>query len=80
MILKNIREGELDAVQIRDGDLEVTVIPGLGGKISSICWSEKEILARNPSKRLAPARYAATYADYDASGFDECLPTIGPCG
>jgi len=79
MILKNIREGELDSVQIRDEDLEVTVIPGLGGKISSIRWVGREILARNPGKKLAPARYAAPYADYDASGFDECIPTIGPC-
>ena len=79
MILKNIREGELDSVQIRDEDLEVTVIPGLGGKISSIRWSGREILARNPSKKFVPARYAAPYADYDASGFDECIPTIGPC-
>jgi hypothetical protein len=59
--------------------LEVTIIPELGGKISSIRWSGRELLARNPSKKLVPARYAAPYADYDASGFDECIPTIGPC-
>jgi hypothetical protein len=79
MILTNIREGDLDKVHIRGQDLEVTIIPVLGGKISSIRWSGRELLAQNPSKKLVPARYAAPYADFDASGFDECIPTIGPC-
>jgi hypothetical protein len=72
-------QGNLQAVLLRGHDLELTVIPGLGGKISSIRWRGDEILAHNPRKALRTARYAAPYSDYDASGFDECLPTIGPC-
>jgi hypothetical protein len=72
-------EGNLQAVLLQDYDLELVVIPGLGGKISSIRWMGRELLALNPHKPLRPARYAAPYSDYDASGFDECLPTIGPC-
>jgi hypothetical protein len=79
MIAEVLLERELPAVMLREHDLEITVIPSLGGKISSIRWGGRELLARNPYKALQPARYAAPYADYDASGFDECLPTIGPC-
>ncbi len=79
MITEITTEGNLQAVLLQDFDLEVAVLPGLGGKISSIRWRGRELLARNPDKTLQPARYTAPYADYDASGFDECLPTIGPC-
>jgi hypothetical protein len=58
---------------------EVEVIPDLGAKISSICWRGVELLAHNPRKPLRAARYAAPYAEFDASAFDECFPTIGPC-
>lgn len=76
-----VKPGEdgLNIYQIQDQDLKVSVIPGLGGKVCSIRWSGIEILAKNPTKKLTPALYAAPYADYDASGFDECFPTIGPC-
>jgi hypothetical protein len=79
VVVKHTREGQLEAIRIQGQDLEITVIPALGGKLSSIRWRDKELLARNPQKPFVPARYAAPYADYDASGFDECLPTIGPC-
>jgi hypothetical protein len=79
VVFDNIQEGQLEAIQMRGQDLVVSVIPALGGKISSIRWLGKELLAHNPRKPFRPARYAAPYEDYDASGFDECLPTIGPC-
>ena len=79
MISDSIMEGELQAIRIGDHDLEAVIIPKLGGKISSIRWLGRELLARNPCKPFQLARYAAPYADYDASGFDECFPTIGPC-
>ena len=79
MITEITMEGNLQAVLLQDYDLEIAVLPGLGGKISSIRWRDRELLARNPHKALQLARYATPYADYDASGFDECLPTIGPC-
>ena len=36
--------------------LAVVVVPELGGKLCSIVWQGRELLARNP---LRPARYAA---------------------
>lgn len=71
--------GDLEARSLIAHDLRVTVIPRLGGKISSILWQGTELLAHNPRKAFQEARYAAPFADFDASGFDECLPTIGPC-
>jgi hypothetical protein len=58
---------------------ELEVIPDLGAKISSIRWHGRELLARNSRKSLIRPRYAASYAEFDASAFDECFPTIGPC-
>jgi hypothetical protein len=72
-------EGELKAVRISEDDVEAVILPELGGKIASLCWRGKELLACNPERPFQLARYAAPYADYDASGFDECFPTIGPC-
>ena len=57
----------------------LSVIPELGGKICSITWRGKELLAQNPRKPYRRAPYGAPYADFDASGFDECFPTIGSC-
>lgn len=69
----------LAALRLTAHDLVVGVVPGLGGKISSLRWRDHELLAQNPHRPLRAARYAAPYAEFDASGFDECLPTIGPC-
>jgi len=69
----------LAAYSLDDQDWEMRVIPGLGGKICSIRWQGRELLAANPRKDLRPARYGAPYAEFDASGFDECFPSIGPC-
>jgi hypothetical protein len=74
-----IKQNGLDAIRLQADDLSLAIIPDLGGKISSIEWNQRQILALNPLKPLRLARYAAPYSDYDASGFDECLPTIGAC-
>ncbi len=71
--------GELDAFRLTQMDWEIQVLPGLGGKIASIRNQGRELLAKNPRKAYTLARYAAPYAEFDASGFDECFPTIGPC-
>lgn len=76
---EHLFEGRLSALLLSQDELELTVIPELGGKISSIKWKSEELLARNPRKPLRLARYADPYSLYDASGFDECFPTIGAC-
>jgi hypothetical protein len=59
--------------------MAVTVMPLLGGKVTSIVWNGHELLFQNPERPLRPASYGASYAEFDASGFDECLPSIGAC-
>lgn len=76
MDIRSCRVDRLEATLLRAGDLAVVVVPALGGKLCSIVWQGREVLARNP---LRSAHYAASFADFDASGFDECLPTIGAC-
>ena len=76
MDVRTIRVDQVDAIALSEGNLSVAVVPELGGKICSVRWSGRELLARNP---LRPASYDSAYADFDASGFDECLPTIGSC-
>ena len=76
---ERVVEDGLEAVRITGHDLALQVIPQLGCKISSLTWHGREVLARNPRKPFRLAEYGAPYSDYDASGFDECFPTIGPC-
>ena len=75
MDVRTCRVDEIDAIALTEGDLSAVVVPELGGKICSVRWRGRELLTRNP---LRPAVYGRPYADFDASGFDECLPTIGP--
>jgi hypothetical protein len=76
MDIRSCRVDLLDAIALSQGDLTLLVVPELGGKICSIEWQGREILTRN---ELRLARYGAPYSEYDASGFDECLPSIGSC-
>jgi hypothetical protein len=79
MRIDECHAGQLDAVKLTGHDIGVLAVPGLGAKLASIEWQGREVLARNPRRPLRPARYAASYAALVASGFDDCLPTIGPC-
>jgi hypothetical protein len=76
MDVRSCRVDFVDAVAVSRGDLRLLVAPELGGKICSIQWRGREVLTRS---ELRPAYYEAPFADFDASGFDECLPSIGPC-
>lgn len=79
MQLENMTEASLKTVGISGYDLSLQIIPDLGGKIWSLKWNEREVLAHNAHRPLRRAEYAAPYSSYDASGFDECFPTIGAC-
>ena len=70
---------------LRAGDDSVTVIPSLGGKISSLrlagrewLWTNELIPYRVPDEqsRADTTSYLTTA---DSGGYDECLPTISPC-
>jgi len=65
-------------VLIRAGDCCVTVLPQFGGKISSILLNNKELL-QAPLSHPAPRTQSMPFDASDASGWDECLPSVSLC-
>jgi len=68
------------AERLEGGGLAVCVLPELGGKISEL---RRE---GGPNVLLTPGRVALRrrspgdrFEDHDASGFDECFPTVASC-
>ena len=71
-------ESQKENVLIRAGDCAVTLLPQFGGKISSICVHNRELL----QAPLAPVRARTRTMSFDqgdASGWDECLPSVAAC-
>lgn len=68
-------------VILDNGRIRATVLPELGGKMSSLIRAAtgREFLRQPASRPLKPAVYGAAFENYDASGFDECFPTIAAC-
>jgi galactose mutarotase-like enzyme len=56
----------------------VDVLPALGGKIASIRKNGIELL-QQPLLPYAPRTLETAFEDSDASGFDECLPSVSAC-
>lgn len=70
----------LEKVTLANTFLEVEVLPELGGKISSFrCVPNKVELMQMPLAPYAPRTMTMDFEESDASGFDECLPSIAPC-
>lgn len=65
---------------LESGHLRVEVLPALGGKIASITLlpSGGELL-QGPLKPYALRTATQPFDTADGSGWDECLPSIGPC-
>lgn len=71
-------ERESVNVVIRAGDCVVTLLPSFGGKISSITIRDKELL-QAPLRAVAARTKTMSFDASDASGWDECLPSVAPC-
>jgi galactose mutarotase-like enzyme len=65
-------------VLIRAGDCTVTLLPEFGGKISSIRVKGHELLQK-PLAPVAARTRTMSFDAGDASGWDECLPSVGAC-
>lgn len=65
-------------VVIRSAGCSVTLLPALGGKISSIAAGEHELLQAplNPYRTREPE---TGFEESDAGGWDECIPTVAAC-
>ena len=69
---------EQENVVIRAGDCRLTLMPALGGKIASLRVGPHELL-QTPLKPYGPRTKTMAFSDADASGWDECLPSVAEC-
>jgi galactose mutarotase-like enzyme len=69
---------EKENVVIAAGSCSVTLLPLLGGKIASIRVKDRELLQK-PLAALGPRTQTMSFDASDASGWDECLPSVSAC-
>ncbi len=69
------------AVQVDVEGASLVVIPELGAKIVSLTreGDDANFIWRDETRPLRAMTYGDEFGNYDASGFDECFPTIGEC-
>jgi galactose mutarotase-like enzyme len=70
--------GTEENVVIEAGICRVTLMPALGGKISSIRVGSEELL-QTPLRPIETRSRTMAFAESDASGWDECLPSVAAC-
>ena len=67
-------------VVLENSLLRVEILPALGGKIASIQVKRNRLeLLQQPLRPYHPRTLQQSFEDSDASGSDECLPTIAAC-
>jgi galactose mutarotase-like enzyme len=60
--------------------LRATVLPALGGKIASLRWLRSNVeLLQAPLAPYAARTLTMAFDEGDASGWDECLPSVAAC-
>ena len=69
---------EKENVVIAAGDCELTLLPQFGGKIASIRVKGRELLQK-PLAPIGPRTRTMSFDEGDASGWDECLPSVAAC-
>lgn len=80
-----IEQTEVDgftAITLANGKVSLTMLPELGGKISSLVdlGSGRQWLWTNPEVAYRRVAYGASYVrEADTGGWDECFPTVAPC-
>ena len=67
-----------EKVVIAAGGCLLTVQPECGGKISSLLVDQHELL-QQPLRPILARSAQMAFEDSDASGWDECLPTVAAC-
>lgn len=69
-------------IHVQTGVIELTMIPELGGKISSLrdCRNQREWLWRHPRYPYKRVPHGSSYiAEADTGGWDECFPSVSAC-
>lgn len=70
------------SVHVHTGVIELTLVPELGGKISSLrdARTAREWLWRHPRFVYKRVPHGTSYvAEADTGGWDECFPSVAPC-
>jgi galactose mutarotase-like enzyme len=73
-----VSAGAEENVVIAAGECEVTILPRFGGKIASIRLKGRELL-QQPLAPIELRTRTMGFDESDASGWDECLPSVAPC-
>ncbi len=69
---------ENESVILQVGDCTVTLLPRFGGKVASILVKGHELL-QTPLIPYGPRTRTMGFNEGDASGWDECLPSVCGC-
>ncbi|HWT67160.1 MAG TPA: hypothetical protein VN151_13685 [Terracidiphilus sp.] len=69
---------EKENVLISQGDCTVVLQPAYGGKVASISVRGYELM-QTPLAEVAPRTQTMSFDKGDASGWDECLPSVAEC-
>jgi galactose mutarotase-like enzyme len=68
---------------LENGVIRLQVLPEVGGKVTSLFHvpGGQEFIYQPPdlSRGYSVPGYGALFKDFDNSGFDECIPTVGAC-
>jgi len=78
MLQEKIAGPRDENVVLEVSGLSLTVLPAIGGKIASIRIGEKELL-QAPLVPYALRSRTMAFDESDASGWDECLPSVAAC-
>lgn len=80
MITGTIFKG-VNALKIENDKVYVIVIPELGGKIASVIHKDKnfEFYFQKKQETFSIPELYSDFAKYDASGFDDCFPSVDSC-
>ena len=68
---------QLNTVFLENEDLKISVIPELGGKISSMIWKPSHFqFAAQPKGKYEKPKFGDDFSLFDASGIDDCFPCL----
>ena len=68
----------LERLELKTDTFSVEVLPSLGGKVASMRKNGVELL-QQPILPYAPRTLTTAFEESDASGFDECMPSVAAC-
>ena len=75
---KTIVAAQSENVLISGGECVITVLPSFGGKIASITVAGRELL-QAPLAPVTKRTKTMSFDESDASGWDECIPSVAAC-